>query len=152
MHLIPREGWWIAFWCVRGGKSVISLDVCTPPTFIDGEWLYTDLELDPHAFADGRVEIHDEDEFLAACHAGLISRAEAREARAAAQEIEQCLRDRLEPFGRVGWQRLDEASDMGLPPITVLLDVRRYDIPLHTTTLSIAPRSNGGSDAAQHKR
>ncbi len=72
MHLIPNATWWIAAWC----SGHISIDICTPPTFIDGERSYTDLELDPLAFSDGRVEIEGEDEFIVACEAGLISRDE----------------------------------------------------------------------------
>ena len=119
MHLIPNAAWWIAAWC----SEHISIDICTPSTLIDGEWSYTDLELDPIGFSDGRVEIEDEDEFVAACDAGLISRDEAIKARAASTEVERCLRRRTEPFGRVGWDKLDEALSFSLPPIRVLRHV-----------------------------
>ena len=121
MHLIPNAAWWMAEWC--SDEALISVDICTPPTLIDGEWSYTDLELDPLAFSDGRVEIHDEDEFVAACEAGLISRDEAIKARAAAAEVERYLRHRTEPFGRLGWDKLDEALRLSLPPIRVLRHV-----------------------------
>ena len=120
MHLIPRVGWWFAAWYRNGDAPIIGIDICTPPTLIDDEWHYTDLELDPHAFDDGRVEIHDEDEFLAACKAGFISFTEAKEARQAADEVAQGLRDKREPFGCVGWDRLDLAVALRLPPITTL--------------------------------
>ena len=81
------------------------------------------LELDPLAFPDGRVEIEDEDEFVAACDVGLISHDEAIKARAASTEVERCLRHRTEPFGRVGWDKLDEALSFSLPPIRVLRHV-----------------------------
>ena len=54
MHLIPNSAWWTAAWC-RGHGIPISVDICTPPKRVDGEWSYFDLELDPVAFADGRV-------------------------------------------------------------------------------------------------
>jgi predicted RNA-binding protein associated with RNAse of E/G family len=120
MHLIPKAAWWIAMWCDDGSLSLINVDICTPATLVHGEWTYTDLELDPHTFPDGRVEIDDEDEFLAACDSGLISPAEAIEARNAAQDIERYLRDGIEPFGRVGWQRLHEAMNLALAPLTAL--------------------------------
>ena len=57
VHLIPRTAWWIASWVAEGAKSLIAVDICTPPVLIDGEWRYVDLDLDPHAHHDGRVEI-----------------------------------------------------------------------------------------------
>jgi hypothetical protein len=120
MHLIPKVGWWFAAWYRDGEASIIGIDICTPPILVDHEWHYTDLELDPHAFGDGRVEVHDESEFIAACEAGLISSIEAAEARTTAAEIAQKLRDKREPFGRAGWDKLDQALDLTLPPITRL--------------------------------
>ena len=120
LHLAPKIGWWFAAWHRLGGAAIIGIDVCTPPTRIDDEWRYTDLELDPHGFGDGRLELHDEDEFAAACEAGLISASEAAEASAAAAELLQGLREKREPFGRAGWDRLDSALALQLPPITVL--------------------------------
>lgn len=85
---------------------MISVDICTPPKLIDGEWTYIDLELDLTRLSDGSVEILDEDEFVSACEAGQISLEEAIEARKAATKIERCLRHRLEPFGSLGWVKL----------------------------------------------
>ena len=119
MHLIPDSGWWITAWC-REHEVRIGVDICTPPRLIDGEWSYIDLEIDPALLSDGRVEIHDEDEFAAACKAGVISPDEAIEAQAATAEIEQCLLNGTEPFGRVGWDRLEEALGLSLPPIREL--------------------------------
>ena len=120
MHLIPNAAWWTAAWCSDGENPQISVDICTPPTPIDGEWSYIDLELDPVAYSDGRVEIDDEDEFVDACEAGLITRDEAINARSAAAEVERCLRHRIEPFGHLGWDKLDEALSLSLPPIRAL--------------------------------
>jgi len=47
---------------------------------------------------------------------------EAVEARKAAQQLEQHLRDRVEPFGTIGWQHFRDAAALTLPPITVLDD------------------------------
>jgi protein associated with RNAse G/E len=122
LHLVSRAAWWIAAWCFDGDRPVISVDICTPATLIDGEWHYVDLELDPHVFGDGRVEVLDEEEFRAACEAGLITPTEAIEARKSARQLEQNLRDRVEPFGHIGWQRFHDAAALRLPPITVLDD------------------------------
>ena len=121
IHLMPDSGWWTACWR-RVPKARISVDVCTPPRLIDGEWTYIDLELDPWAY-DGRVEIDDEDEFDDACGAGLISPAEALEARKAATEVVDAMQIHSEPFGNLGWSRLDEAIRAALPPITELRHV-----------------------------
>lgn len=121
MHLMPDSGWWTASWC-RVPKSRISVDVCTPPRLIDGEWTYIDLELDPWAY-DGNVEIDDEDEFDDACEAGLILPDEALEARAAATEVVGAMRSNSEPFGTLGWSKLDEAIHRALPPIRELRHV-----------------------------
>jgi len=117
VHLIPHSAWWIASWVAEGANSVIAVDICTPPTLIDGEWRYDDLDLDPHAFGDGRVEIHDQDEFAEACAAGVTSSGEALSARIAADEVARCLLHKIEPFGRVGWDKLDKALRLALPPL-----------------------------------
>lgn len=122
MHLVPHGAWWFAAWSYVG-EIGISVDICTPPNLVSAEWSYIDLELDPLAFFDGRVEIDDEDEFVAACEGGLISANEAVTARATAAEVEEYLRDQIEPFGLVGWGKLDEAIGLSLPPITMLRDV-----------------------------
>ena len=99
---------------------MISVDICTPPKLIDGEWTYIDLELDLTRLSDSSVEILDEDEFVSACEAGQISREEAIEARKAATKIEECLRYRIEPFGSLGWDKLEDALSFSLRPITEL--------------------------------
>lgn len=117
VHLVPGAGWWIATWSADGAASWISVDICTPPALIDGEWTYIDLELDPHAYPGGLVEIEDEDEFAAACQAGVIPPHEQLAARAAATEVTLLLRAEEEPFGRAGWEKLHEAVRLPLPPL-----------------------------------
>lgn len=119
VQLIPHSAWWIASWW-SDPRPWISVEICTPPTLIDGEWNFIDLELDPHAYPEGRVEVHDEEEFEAARRSGLISPAEETSARAAAAQVERALREMREPFGRVGWKRLDDALRLSLPPLTEL--------------------------------
>ena len=125
MHLIPPANWWVAAWQVGGRGAVISIDISTPAMLIDGEWCYTDLELDACLVSDKTVEILDEDEFAAACDSGLISPREALQASAAIQDIVQCLRKRIEPFGQIGWQGLEAAGALDLPPITMLKPASR---------------------------
>jgi len=119
IHLMPRSLWWVASWC-REHDIQISVDISTPPVFEETEWIYTDLELDPLGWADGRVTVDDEDEFVAACVADLISAEEAKVARSTTEEVVKSMREGTEPFGRLGWERLDEALSFSLPPIKTL--------------------------------
>lgn len=120
LHLIPLSGWWMAQWTADGAHAFISVEVCTPPAHVAGEWHFVDLELDPYRGADGCVRVDDEDEFVAACDAGLIVPGEAVAARAAAAEIASWLADGLEPFGQVGWTKLHDAINRGFAPLTSL--------------------------------
>ena len=116
MHLMPKSGWWVATWRRKHGV-VIGIDISTPPRFNDGEWQYVDLELDPLMHSNGRVELEDEDEFEEACRRGLIESDEATSAAEASEWVVRALQSRQEPFGDVGWDRLDAAVDLGLDPI-----------------------------------
>jgi predicted RNA-binding protein associated with RNAse of E/G family len=64
----------------------------------------------------------DEDEFVDACAAGLISSVEKLEARKATVEVEAAIRAQDEPFGQLGWNKLDMAIAMSLEPLTDLPD------------------------------
>lgn len=122
LHLIPVSGWWMAQWTAEGEQGFISVEVCTPPALLGGEWRFVDLELDPYRGPDGRVIVDDEDEFVAACAAGVITSGEAAAARAAAAEVAGWLASRVEPFGQVGWEKLRDAAHRGLAPLRWLPD------------------------------
>lgn len=117
LHLIPLSGWWMAQWTAEGKQGFISVEVCTPPALVGGEWQFVDLELDPYRGPDGRVVVDDEDEFVAACTAGVITSREAAAARAAATEVAGWLASSVEPFGQVGWEKLRDATQRGLAPL-----------------------------------
>lgn len=120
--LIPPGGWWIAAWARNDhrGTRRISVDIAAPAVRSGGEWSFVDLELDLLSDQPGQVEIEDEDEFADAYAAGVISAAEASAARAATELLERMIRRREEPFGRVGWDKLDTAIGMSLAPLTEL--------------------------------
>jgi hypothetical protein len=109
VHLVPRAGWWIASWWDDAAGRRISIDICTPPALADDVWHYDDLELDVQAFQDGVVVIDDEAGLVAACEAGEMTAEEARAARAAADALAKLLQQRAEPFGVLGWAKLDAA-------------------------------------------
>jgi predicted RNA-binding protein associated with RNAse of E/G family len=124
IHLIPHNRWWIATWAIddEQERRRISVDICTPPVLVDRTWSYVDLELDPLSDAPGQVETEDEDEFVQACAAGLISSVEQLEARNATAEVEATIRAQDEPFGQLGWHKLDQAMAMSLEPLADLPD------------------------------
>jgi len=122
LHLIPLSGWWMAQWTAEGTGAFISVEVCTPPALLGGEWQFVDLELDPYRGPDGRVIVDDEDEFVAACAAGMIAPGEAVTARAAATEVAGWLDSGVEPFGQVGWEKLRDAIHRGVAPLRWLPD------------------------------
>ena len=117
LHLIPLFGWWMAQWTAEGVGVFVSVEVCTPPALLGGEWRFVDLELDPYRGPDGRVVVDDEDEFVAACAAGSMTPKEAAAARAAADEVEGWLTGSVEPFGQVGLEKLRDAAQRGLAPL-----------------------------------
>jgi Protein of unknown function (DUF402) len=84
--LMARESWWIATW-VCSGVLRCSADIATPPKLIDNAWWFEDLELDLFLTRDGIYGVEDEDEFAAACSAGLIDRAEKLAALRAAEHL-----------------------------------------------------------------
>jgi len=117
MHLVPRAAWWIASF----GTRSLTFDISTPPRLDGSVWSYVDLELDVWVEAlTGRVQIEDEDEYVAASADGTISPAEAKAARLAADDIATLVRRRKGEFGLTGAARLLEAVAQGLAPITVL--------------------------------
>ncbi|MFI7061856.1 DUF402 domain-containing protein [Kribbella sp. NPDC050124] len=115
LHLVPPDGWWFATW-LDSGRLVA--DVSTPPTLIDNEWVYVDLELDPFRRPSGTVGVRDWDDLAEAHRAGLIDDVEREVAVRAALNLLQQFTDAMEPFGAVGWDRLRAAIARGLPPLT----------------------------------
>jgi len=70
--LLPHAAWFVAHW-VLGSEYVVHVDIATPARESRAEWVFDDLELDPLLRRDGSFIVDDEDEFAAACAAGLIS-------------------------------------------------------------------------------
>ncbi len=115
LHLVPRDGWWFATW--RPGGLLVA-DISTPPAFVDNEWTYVDLELDPYLRRDGTIGTQDWDDLADAREAGLITDLEHQAAVAASQTLEHHFTHATEPFGPHGWARLKAAIALDLPPLT----------------------------------
>ena len=118
VYLVPTTGWWIACW--RGAEPIhrVDIDISTPPRLVEGVWVYVDLELDPFLTQEGATGCQDVDEFVAACEAGLINAEERRRALAAAAELDDALRRQEPPFDATGDDRLTEAVNLALAPLT----------------------------------
>ena len=115
LQLAPRDGWWFAYFRASG---LVHVDVSTPALLAGAEWMFEDLELDPFRRPDGTVGTEDWDELAEAHAMELISDVERDAAVAAARALEHELSAGVEPFGRVGWDRLAAAVALGLPPLT----------------------------------
>jgi len=115
LHLVPRDGWWFATWRPSG---LLVADVSTQPVFVDNEWTYVDLELDPYRRPDGSVGTEDWDDLADAYSAGLITDHEHTAAVNASRTLERSFTHGIEPFGTIGWTRLSEAIALELPPLT----------------------------------
>ena len=115
VQLIPPDAWWIATWYPAIADHDVTVDICTPAVFVDRTWTYGDMELDLWRDRYGKVTTDDWDEFQAARDAGWITQPEAAESMAATETIERLLRQRVEPFGRVGIDRLTVATQLALP-------------------------------------
>jgi hypothetical protein len=105
--LVDNVHQWIAWWVDDPRGRRVSVDVCLPPARTAQGWTFVDLELDPVRHESGLVEVDDEDEFAVACHNLWIDRHDATVARSASDRAVQLLTEHIEPYGSVGWERLD---------------------------------------------
>lgn len=80
--LLPATACFVADW-VLNANHLVSVDISTPPTRSGAEWSFEDFELDPLVLQDGPFGVEDEDEFVAACGAGLITHREREASRSA---------------------------------------------------------------------
>ena len=107
--LLAPDRWLVAWWCDDPADRRLAIDVCLPPVQGDAGWSFVDLELDPVRHENGIVEVEDHDEFEVACRNGWISPEEATIALETATRMETALRERVEPWGEEGWNRLQSA-------------------------------------------
>jgi hypothetical protein len=103
-------GWWFD----DPSDRQLAVDICLPVTRSPTGWTFVDLELDPvrHEI-DGRIEVEDQDEFEDALRHEWMSQRDATTALRVAAQVEKSLRERIEPLGQVGWERLEAACAEG---------------------------------------
>jgi uncharacterized protein len=111
IKLIPESKWWTAIWSY-GRKVDVYVDVITPPAWNGSTVTMVDIDLDVVRWADGRVEILDEDEFLEHQAAMDYPPRLIDMARATAAQLALAVENRHEPFGDVGESWMSRAVQL----------------------------------------
>lgn len=104
VKLIPEDKWWTAIWG-WGLPWDVYVDIITPPRWNGSTVTMVDVDLDVVRWSDGRVEVLDEEEFVAhQVELGYPERLIAT-ARATTAKLALALEAEHEPFGEVavGW-------------------------------------------------
>lgn len=150
LQLMPTARWWVACWVATHDGVLVTADISTPAARVESGWRFVDLELDPFRHPDGRLGVEDEDEFAAACVAGQIDADSEAGARREVVDLMAALDRRIEPYGRVGEEKLAQAVALGLPPLT---DRHRLSEPpsLSRSPLSRPSRPGGWRSAATRR-
>jgi hypothetical protein len=108
---LVKPGRWSATWGVDDPRDRrVEIDICLPPERTEDGWTYVDLELDVRRHEPDLVEVHDRDEFGAACRDGWITPRDAGMAETTAAQMQSVLELRTEPWGDEGWRRLIDAK------------------------------------------
>lgn len=63
VKLIAADAWWTAMWNDRSPHVELYVDIATPARWADDRVTMIDLDLDVVRLRNGRVELHDGDEF-----------------------------------------------------------------------------------------
>jgi protein associated with RNAse G/E len=111
LKLIPEDRWWTAIWSYQR-RAALYVDVVTPPTWEGSVVTMVDIDLDVVRWADGRVEVLDEDEFLEHQVEMEYPPRLVDTARATAAKLAVAVESRHEPFGAVGEKWLHQALDL----------------------------------------
>lgn len=104
--LVADEAWSLpAFWYTE--QTDLTIDICTPPIFLDGVWTFVDLELDLFRRADGHAGIVDQDEFDQLAESGHVPASQLAHAAEAARSLLPLVQAKSEPFGEAArvWLR-----------------------------------------------
>jgi hypothetical protein len=103
VRLIPTGGrWWSALFCPAPANPAVYCDIVTPPEWSTaGEVAMVDLDLDVCRYQDGRVQIHDEDEFITHRFAYAYPEPVVSRALDAADDVWHALAGDTEPFAGV---------------------------------------------------
>lgn len=111
VKVIPDGKWWTAIWSWQRDDGLY-VDIITPPQWDGSTVTMVDIDLDVVRWADGRVEVVDEDEF--AEHQIKLGYPERLidTARAVTAKVAIAVEAGHEPFGSVGAEWMVEAIRM----------------------------------------
>lgn len=106
VKLVPDNKWWTAIWSWQSRQDVY-VDIITPPSWSGSKVTMVDMDLDVVRWADGGVEILDEDEFIQHELEFEYPERLVDTARATTARLAIALEAKHEPFGGVGagWMR-----------------------------------------------
>jgi protein associated with RNAse G/E len=112
VKLIPADKWWTAIWSHRG-EAQLYVDVVTPARWSGNTVTMIDVDLDVVRWADGSVEVLDEDEFIE--HQATLDYPPrlVDTARAVTARLALAVEAGHEPFGTVGEAWMKRAVAMG---------------------------------------
>jgi protein associated with RNAse G/E len=114
LKLVPEGRWWTAIWSYRQQVDVY-VDIIAPPTWRGSTVTMIDIDLDLVRWADGRVEVLDEHEFVQHQAEMEYPPRLVDTARATTAQLALALESRHEPFGDVGEQWMQRAVDLAEP-------------------------------------
>ncbi len=117
LFLLNESAMYLPQWWTKGHWPWdFTVDICCEQRLIDGVWEWTDLEVDLFLLNTGVHGVEDFDEFVDACHAGLIDAPTRDAAIDATATVERLIRNRAEPYSQ-GWDVFDRAQRLGLSPV-----------------------------------
>ena len=108
VKLIPENTWWTAIWSHHRDVDLY-VDIITPPSWNGTTVTMVDIDLDVKRWADGRVEIVDEDEFAQHQVEMDYPQRLVDTARATTARIALAVESRHEPFGDVADAWMEKA-------------------------------------------
>ena len=109
--LVPENEWWTVVHTSPGSDAELYVDIAAPATWESPDRVtIVDLDLDVVRWADGRVELVDEDEFIEHQTALGYPAWMTDHARAAAAQAVLYAESRIEPFGSAGKVWLERIS------------------------------------------
>lgn len=111
IKLIPEGKWWTAIWAWQQRHDVY-VDIITPAQWNGATVTMIDIDLDVVRWADGRVEVVDEDEFVEHQVAFKYPPRLIDTARSTTARLAVAVEARNEPFGDIGSRWMNRAVQL----------------------------------------
>lgn len=101
IKLFPKDTYWTA--CFGNGDIIIDVDISLPVSWVDDAVEEIDLELDVLCTADWHIYARDEEKLLEVREMFSMPIHISNQGERTCQEIQQMIKQRVEPFGEVGF-------------------------------------------------